>query len=117
MFSVFPQVEELQVRPKDGRRLWREQPTAQATDCRWPGQLAVAAMADLGQAPETPPGGPPAESGRSQGVRRVCKLEGCERRAWVDVKTGEEKDYCGRTHAANALEQQGKGARLRGGQV
>ena len=51
--------------------------------------MAVAAMADLGKAPETPPGGPPAESGRSQGVRRVCKLEGCERRAWVDVKTGE----------------------------
>ena len=51
----------------------------------------------------------PAVSSRPQEARRVCKLEGCARRAWVDVKTGEEKEYCGRTHAALALEQEGKG--------
>ena len=75
---------------------------------------------------QEPLGGTPAElsttahiigsSSSAQAVskqeQRFCALQGCTRRAFVDVKTGHVHDYCGRTHAAIALEQQGKGARL-----
>jgi hypothetical protein len=67
-------------------------------------------------------GGTPAESSTTahlsassaleQQEQRFCTLQACTRRAFVDVKTGHVHDYCGRTHAAIALEQQGKGARL-----
>jgi hypothetical protein len=71
---------------------------------------------------QEPLGGTPAESSTTahlsasppleQQEPRYCALHGCTRRAFVDVKTGHVHDYCGRTHAAIALEQQGKGARL-----
>ena len=41
------------------------------------------------------------------GGTRFCSLQGCTRRVFVDAKTGVEHDYCGRTHAKAALEEQG----------
>lgn len=38
---------------------------------------------------------------------RFCSRQGCSRRVFVDARTGIEYDYCGRTHANAALEEQG----------
>ena len=39
----------------------------------------------------------------------MCKLEGCTRRAYVDVKSSRVYDYCGRKHAAAAAAADGRG--------
>jgi hypothetical protein len=54
-----------------------------------------------------------ADGGRGSGVMAgsapLCKLEGCTRRVYVDVKAARVYDYCGRRHAAAALAAEGRG--------
>ena len=53
--------------------------------------------------------GPHASSRGEESSMNMCKLEGCTRRAYVDVKSSRIYEYCGRKHAAEAAAADGRG--------